>query len=390
MRAYVFTDAALAKHARQFAWLSVDTDNEKNAEFTKKFPTQGVPSFLIIDPKAEKAVLTWYGTVTVAQLEKLFEDGLRNIGKTAGGPAEAALARADQLNTEHKAAEAAAAYREALAAGGPEWPRLTRATESLMLVYELGGRDVQAADCVKAAMEYAPKLPRGQSFVNVMRVGIKCAASEKQVAGQGGRPQYAPDPEHLKVLQPLAEAALKVPEGFGDDKGEIYSTLVGIARRQNDEAGAKKYASEMWAFLEQQARTAPNAEARASLDSWRIGAAGYLGDPALAIPALQASERDLPNDYNPPSRLASIYQQLGRLDEALAANERAVARSEGQRRLILLSLRVSLLEKKGDKAGAKRTLEEALKFSEGLSGEQSARMIERLKQQLAKYNAETK
>jgi tetratricopeptide (TPR) repeat protein len=320
-------------------------------------------------------VQNWYGTITVAQLDNWLDDGLLAMGKTATDPASAALARADQLTAEFKTItayrEAITAYREALTAGGPNWPRFTRAAESLMLTYELGGSAVGRADCAKAAMEYAPKLPRGQSFVNVMRVGIGCAST----------------PEETRVLEPLALEALKAPEGFADDKAGIYSSLISIARRQKDTEAVKKYAADMWAFLEQQARSAPSAEARASLDSWRMSAAGALGDPALAIPALQASERDLPDDYNPPSRLANIYTQMGRLDDALAANERALAKAYGPRKVSLLTSRASLFEKKGDKAAAKRTLEEAVKFAETLPGEQGAKTVERLKQQLAKYNA---
>jgi tetratricopeptide (TPR) repeat protein len=229
-------------------------------------------------------------------------------------------------------------------------------------------------------------MPRGQSFVNVMRVGIKCAASEKQTPGAAGRMQSGPDEAHLKILQPLAEEALKVPEGFGDDKGEIYSTLIGIAKRGNNPTGAKKYATEMWVFLEEQGRVAPNPEARASLDTWRMSAASSLNDPALALPALQASERDLPTDYNPSSRLASIYAQLGRIDEALAANQRALAKTNGDRRVSAYRTRVSLLEKKGDKAEAKKTLEEAITFAETLPAPGGPATVAALKKQLEQYN----
>ncbi len=290
------------------------------------------------------------------------------------------MARGDRLNVQGKLVEAAAAYREALDEGGPKWPRFTRAAESMMLAYELSG---DRAGGTKAALDYAPKLPRGQSFVNVMRVGIKCAAAEKQTT-VNGRVQYSPDQEHLKVLLPLAEEALNVPEGFGDDKGEIYQTLVTIARRANDEAGAKKYASRMWQFLEQVAKAAPNAEARASLDSWRVSAAGLLNDPALVIPALQASERDLPQDYNPPMRLASIYAQLNRLDDALTAYARASAKAEGTNRVSILTSCASLYEKKGDKAAARKTLEQALKIAESLPEQQGASYVSWIKNKLAR------
>ncbi len=369
MHAYVFTDAALAKQAGQFAWLSIDIDDSKNAGFLKKFPSQGVPTFLIVDAKAEKAVQSWYGTINVAQLEKWLDDGLRATGKTAATPADTALARADQLNAEHKTAEAAAAYREALAAGGPQWPRYGRAVESLVVAYEISGK---RDECAKAALEFAPTLPRGQSFVNVLRAGLGSARKE----------------EDQKALQPLAEQALKAPEGFADDKADIYSSLVRAAQARKDSEAVKKTAAEMMAFLDEQAKGAPNAEARASLDSWRMFVAGALGDPARVIPALQASERDLPNDYNPPMRLAGIYQQLGRLDDALAANQRATSKiPPGPRRVSLLMSRAGLLEKKSDKAAAKSTLEQALKEAEALpQPEGGSPQAKRIRKELEKYN----
>ena len=42
-----------------------------------------------------------------------------------------------------------------------------------------------------------------------------------------------------------------------------------------------------------------------------------LGQPERALPMLQASERDLPDDYNPPARLAVAYKAMKRWDEAI-------------------------------------------------------------------------
>lgn len=297
------------------------------------------------------------------QLEKWLDDGLRAMGKTATTPADIALARANQLNAEHKTGEAAAAYREALSAGGPKWSGYGRAVELLVVAYEIGGK---RDECAKAALEYAPTLPRGQSFVNVLRAGLGSARKE----------------EDQKALQPLAQEALKVPEGFGDDKADIYSSLVRGAQARKDSEAVKKMAAEMMAFLDQQAKSAPSAEARASLDSWRMFAANALGDPARAIPALEASERDLPDDYNPPMRLANVYQQLGRLDDALAANQRATAKVYGPRRLSLLVSRAGLYDKGGNKPAAKNTLEQALKDAEA----SDSPLAGRIKKELEKYN----
>jgi len=101
------------------------------------------------------------------------------------------------------------------------------------------------------------------------------------------------------------------------------------------------------------------------------------------LSALQASERDLPGDYNPPARLAIVYRELGRYDDALAASDRALAKVYGPRRINVLQVRASIFEKKGDKASARRTLEEAVKFAESLpETEATKQLVDRLRKQL--------
>ena len=49
LRAYVFTDAALAKQAGRFVWLSIDTEKDRNAPFLAKFPVDVWPTLMVID-----------------------------------------------------------------------------------------------------------------------------------------------------------------------------------------------------------------------------------------------------------------------------------------------------------------------------------------------------
>ncbi len=382
MRAYVFPDKALAKRAGQFAWLSIDIDNPKNTRFNEKFPVEGVPTILIIDPRTEKPVLSWYGTVTVTQLQKLLEDGLAAGKPRAAGSPEALLSHADELNVSGQSAEAAAAYMAAIKAGGPKWSRFTRAAESMMLTYELTGDYVNG---VKAAMEIAPQLPRDQSFVNVMRIGIACSAVEKRTIVDGHL-RFTPDPAHLGVIQPLAEEALKVPGGFADDKAAIYQTLIMIARNANDDALVKKRAAEMWEFLQRQAQSAPSPEGRAALDGARISAANFLNNLSMVVPLLEQSERELPDDYNASQRVASVYMQLKRVDDALAAYKRALPKAEGTYRVSILLSCANICESKGDRTGARNTLEQALQAAEELPQKQGVNYIARIKAQLTKYN----
>lgn len=113
-----------------------------------------------------------------------------------------------------------------------------------------------------------------------------------------------------------------------------------------------------------------------------ILAASLWGSTALAAPqAVPTAAKPAATD-----RLASTYAQLGRVDEALAANQRALAKTNGDRRVSAYRTRVALFEKKGDKGEAKKTLEEAIKFAQTLPGPGGPATVAALKKQLEQYN----
>ncbi|MBI3182841.1 MAG: thioredoxin family protein [Myxococcales bacterium] len=365
MHSHVFTDRALSRHAGRFVWLSVDTEKEKNLPFLERFPVDTWPTFLVVDASTEAAAFKWLGTATVPQLERMLEDGERALAGAPAEAADAALARADRLYGERKPAEAALAYAEAIAHGAKGWPKRPRAVESLLL--SLYGAE-QHEECARSAAKHAPELPRGPSFANAVVWGMSCALLLE-----------APAP-HLAALQPLAREALGLPGLLADDRSGLYELLL---EAKGSDPGAKEIAGQWLAFLEAEAEKAANPEARAAFDSHRVSAAIALGEPARAVPALERSERDLPKDYNPPARLALLYRELGRLEEALAACERALSKVYGPRRLRVLETKASVLSKKADSAGARAVLGEAVSFAEGLpAAQRSERTVKRLREEL--------
>ena len=152
MRAFVFTDKALGRHAGQFVWLSIDTEKPANAAFLQKFPVQVWPSFFVVDPASEKITLRWVGGATVPQLEKILADGRAAVSGKGRG-VEQLLAGADRLYGEGKNAEAAAAYREALSRAPRDWPRYGRATESLLFALQSAKAKEDCARAARDAME---------------------------------------------------------------------------------------------------------------------------------------------------------------------------------------------------------------------------------------------
>jgi tetratricopeptide (TPR) repeat protein len=369
MRAQVFADPALVKLAGRFVWLAVDREQAKNAPFLARYVSANSPTYWIIDPTSGEPLIKWVGIATVAQFEELLADGERAMRAGSSGPADTALARADRLAAAGKPAEAVAQYREALRAAVPGWPRRDHVIDALTFELDEAG---DKAGCAQLALDEAPKMERGPEFANVAGDGLSCALD----AGA-----------HVGELVPLVVEGIDAPNVGADRVSELFELLVGAAKKRGDAAAAHSWAEKWIHFLEATARAAKTPEARAVYDAHRLSAALELGEPERVVPALEQSERDLPTDFNPPARLCVAYLALGRVSDAEAACRRALTRGmDGPRRLRVLSSLADVLEKKGDHAAARATLEEALRFAESLPASQRPdaamrRLRERLQMQ---------
>jgi tetratricopeptide (TPR) repeat protein len=168
-----------------------------------------------------------------------------------------------------------------------------------------------------------------------------------------------------------------------DDASTSYLSLIQARKDAGDAAGATKDAEAWAAFLEAQAAAAKTPEQRAVFDSHRLSAYLELQQPERAIPMLQASENDLPNDYNPPSRLAVAYMAMKKPDEALAASNRALPKVNGPRRVRVLQTRADIFAAKGDAAASREALEQALACARSLpAGQRSEGQVKALEKKL--------
>lgn len=368
MRATVLNDPALAKNAGRFAWLSINTEEASNAGFVETLGVEAYPTFLVLDATG-KVALRWAGSLTKPEFERLLDDGERAVAssgaahsggagsKAASGrsAADAALARADRLGAEKKMDEAVAAYTETLKNAPASWAGRGRAVNSLLAALQKAGN---LEECASVARRETPALPRGPAFAAAGATGLGCALeAPESAAWRAGA---------LEDLEPLVVESLGLDNVLADDRSSAYGMLVDLRDSRGDEAGVKEMAGRWLTFLENQAAAAKTVEARAAFDSHRVGAALALGDPGRAVPALLASEKDLPEDYNPPARLAILYRELGRFDEALTESQRALDLAYGARKVRIFGDRADIYAKKGDKAAAKRTLEEGLAYADTL------------------------
>jgi tetratricopeptide (TPR) repeat protein len=359
MRAYVLTDHSLARHAGQFVWLGIDEENPRNAEFRKRYPTPGIPTFFVLDASTANVRVRWIGGFTVAQLHSFLDD------VHAGGGAPPALlsrlALADSLYGASAYAQAAEAYDGVVAAAPASWHGATRPIESEMFALVQTEAFPRAITFARAQL---PRLGRSVSALGVASEGLDAAASLPDTApGRGATIAEFEAATRSLVTDTTFTAA-------ADDRSGAYISLLDARHDAKDDAGAHAVAEEWATFLEGQAARAKTPDERAVFDSHRLSAYLELNEPERAVPMLQASERDLPNDYNPPQRLATAYKAMKRWDDALAASDRAMAKAYGPRKLLVLTTRADIYTGKGDVDSARKTLQDAIAYAQALPEDQ--------------------
>jgi tetratricopeptide (TPR) repeat protein len=362
MRAFVFTDPVLTSRAGQFVWLELNVDDEQNAALRERLTLEALPTFYVLNPVDESVVMRRVDGMSVGEMAAFLDEARAAAGSAApASPLEAALFKADRLNGEGRKAEAAAAYREALGQAPPGWPPYGRSVVALLFLHQMLNEDAQ---CLALAREALPRVEGAPASVMIARSGLDCALDLPR--GNSGR---------AAGVAAMEEATRRTlaPPGVGaaaDDVSSSYLSLVQARKDAGDAAGATKDA-EAWAvFLEAQAAAAQSPEQRAVFDSHRLSAYLELKQPERAVPMLQESERNLPGDYNPPARLAVAYLAMKKLDEALAASDRALPKVSGPRRIRVLVNRAEIFSAKGDEAASRETLEQALAAAKALPGGQ--------------------
>jgi tetratricopeptide (TPR) repeat protein len=375
MKAFVFTDKALSSQAGRFVWLALDSENGKNAATLKKYPVVALPSFLIIAPDSERVAMRWVGGMNVTQLTSFLGDGARACG--AGGTD--ALARADRAYGEGNYAAAWPAYEEAITAAPNPWPDYPRVVEALLFSMSESDKNEETAQFVEGAL---PRLTGTPTELTAAASGLDAALALP--ADHPKRAAWVKDYE-ARVTTLIQDPKLQVAV---DDRSGAYGSLVDARKDAGDTLGAHAVAVKWSAMLDDAANHASTPAERTVFDSHRLAAYRELKQPERAIPMLQQSERDFPNDYNPPYRLSIAYTDLKRYDEAVAASDRALSHAYGPRKITILRARGDLMVAKGDKAGAVAALEQAIATEQSLPEEQrSDAALKSLQKKLDSYSA---
>ncbi|WP_394850421.1 thioredoxin family protein [Pendulispora brunnea] len=371
LKSYVLTAPEMRAQADNFVWLSVDSEKDQNAPFFQKFGLSVLPTLWVIDPQTEQISWKLAGALTAPELAAAL-DGVRKKDGNAN-EAESLFAEGVRADAHKDPAGAARLYEKALAASPRTWNH--RAEAVAAYVTDLSTIK-QAERCAEVADHEAHTLPMGSYRVNAAVIGAGCAQDQPQ-----GSPAHAHLAPLVKELTDIVHTKAKI---LADDRSGAFDELISALKSEGKKDVAKQMAAEWAAFLEGEAQRAPDAKGRAVFDAHRLLAYLELGDPARAIPMFSQTERDFPDDYNPPARLSRTYFELKRYDEALDAASRAISKSYGPRKLRLYQLKADIAAAKKDSAAERQALDEALQFASTLSLRDG---YEKLRAQLAERRA---
>ncbi|MEO8160456.1 MAG: thioredoxin family protein, partial [Arenimonas sp.] len=312
MQNYVLTDPSLASLAGRVVLVELDTDKPENAAFLEKYSVNVWPTFFVIDPASGQATGLWPGSASASEFRGFVEDGLAGI--EAANSADADPAAPPRLMVSAKAAQAsgdyaAAAkdYAQAVAKAEAGWPRRN---EALMGWLFSLGQAGDARQCIAVGRAHLAEVQGAAVPGDYAATLLGCAGD-----GSAGPEAKAAHVEAVARLRAFTSAP--PAEASADDRADAWNILSSALADDGDEAGAMKAQEQRLAVLEQAAAGIKDPLLAQTFDYQRAQAYVMLDRGDEAVQMLEARERELPESYEPPARLASALAKMERLPQAL-------------------------------------------------------------------------
>lgn len=365
MEATVFTQPSLRDYEGRVRFVALDTDRESNAEFTRRFEVEVWPTLFVLEPHTQRVLGYWPGAASLAELRRLLDDALSAQTSTASDDPLLTLlfrGKAAQARGDYRAA--VRHYRALLARAGTSWPRRSEALLLLLLSLAKSG-DLRG--CAQLGLAELDHVEGAATPTEFARGVLRCTGRLDAGQARRGAARVTARLQHI-VARP-AEAM------SADDRADAWALLSEAAQTAGDAALAGRAQRERLAVLEAAAAAAGSPEEAQIYDQGRLGAYLALEQPERALTLLRERETQLPRSYEASARLASLLERLGRREEALEAVERALTRSDGQRRLGALALKARLLLALERRTEAAATLEQEVAGWQALGAERHAERL---------------
>lgn len=356
MKETVLTDRRLRPYFGRFVLIALDTDRPESGPAVARFPPVAWPTLFVIHPAGEPILARLVGGATVEELLALLDDGEAAVSSEGQDKVVSSLlSAAHEAEAKRDHERAGALYDEALAAAPAG---STRRPELLLSRIRAHHRAGDAEACVAFAAHHGKKTGKGPAAADFAFYADACA-------------RRLPDPS---VADPAIDAIVRhLTEALGDDnplsvddKSEGLRILREIHLRRGEPKEARTLAERQRDLLDR-AMEAAKTPREAMTHSWPAAEVhAFLGEPEAFIPALERLVAALPEEYDPPYRLAWLLLEAGRAKDALPPVELARARVYGPRAADVLGLEAKILSALGRGQEAKKRRVEALDLLEAL------------------------
>lgn len=329
MKHGVLVDPALSPLAEHFSWLSIDTELPANQELIKRYPPLSWPTFFVIDPQSEAVLARFSGGATLEQFTSFLQSALHDFKTMKGEKGDGSKRQASKHLLKGNAALAAEdrrgarkAYLDALSVAPPDWHRRP---DTQVLVMRSFDPKTDGVACAGQAEQFLADQQSASSSAEFFYFARNCMPSKEQ-----------PDRVKTFLLAGLYQMdrilAQTRSSASTDDQSTLLAEMRAYALAVQEPQLARGYALQQQEILDQAARGAKNAYEASGYNWPREEVYVFLGQGEKLLPELVASEQALPENYDPPYRLAWLYRQLGQLRKGEAAAKRALSLVQGPRR----------------------------------------------------------
>ena len=343
MQRYVMPDPGMQPVADAVVWASIETETEKNKPVVEQYPLDAWPTFLLIDPDTEKVLGRWLGSASVHDLRAFVQEGARAYrARGKADPAELAQREGDaaRIRGDHQAS--AEAYGRAVSLTKPRDPRRPERLDLYANALRKLRTPEAARTCVQLALKEMGNAGDTNLVTDFLSFADSCAAQLPKDDPEVAKLRAA-SIDRLRALLAKKEAPLAV-----DDRSDAMANLADLLDGAGRHDEAVKTMQERAQVLEKAAAAAPDATLASTFDAHRTDTYLYLHELQKAEALLVQREKEMPDDYNPPARLARVLLEESRLPDAEAAVNRALERMpHAQRRIGVLGLKAKILKAAG-------------------------------------------
>jgi len=355
MKSTVFADPSLAEEGARFVFAALDTDKEVNAAAVAKFPLSAWPTFYVVGHD-ETVLSRFVGAASLAQFRAFLDAGRTALAGADGAArhllaAERAIAAKDLATAERE-------LTAALDAAPAGWVRTPDALVSLLHTRRKRG---DAAGCLELAERRLDDTGHAASATDFVGLALDCASSI--AATDAARATAFRERAIARLSKLLDDPRAQLSTDDRSDAMVYLRTVLDEVGRTSD---AHELAERQRALLAD--AIAKAAEPRAAMTfNWQLAeVCVYLGRPLDAVPALEASAKALPDEYDPPARLGWVLLKGGRLDEAARWTDKAIALAYGPRKARVLGQRAEIAAAQGDVAAERTYREQVVALWESL------------------------